>query len=188
VRRASHGQIGLLQVPLAFAAMMQKELKRDKFHGVTDFARTLSLVSAGYFVADMAIILKHYKEHGVEPLAHAIICVNFFVFSAVKRKMQYFVPRTLMFECSTPFVHLRWFLHALGRSKTRLYKMNGLAMIGAFAACRVFYGTSASASRLCISSAYRSVHLCIPLLLIEFVTLPKTHQSREECRIGVHAH
>lgn len=130
-----------MQVPLAFAAMMQKELNRDKFHGVTSFARTLSLVSAGYFIADMSIILKHFKEHGAEPLAHAVICVTFFVFSAVKRKMQYFVPRTLMFECSTPFVHLRWFLHALGRSKTRFYKINGLTMIGVFAACRVFYGT-----------------------------------------------
>jgi TLC domain len=132
-----------LQVPLAFAALFQKKLNDDKMHGVTSYARALSLVSAGYFVADTSIVLKHFKEHGPEPLAHAIICVTFFVFSALKEKMQYWVPRTLMFECSTPLVHLRWLLHALGRSKTPFYKVNGLAMIGVFAACRIIYGTRA---------------------------------------------
>jgi TLC domain len=138
----SHAAVSL-QVPLAFAALFQRELNNDKMHGTTEYARAISLVSAGYFVADTSIILKHFKEHGPEPLFHAVICVTFFVYSAAKHKMQYWVPRTLMFECSTPFVHLRWLLHALGRSKTRGYKINGLAMIGAFFACRIVYGTRA---------------------------------------------
>ena len=128
---------------MAIAALFQPALNNDRMHGVTPYARWLSLISAGYFITDVCIVAKHFKEHGVEPLCHALICITFFGFSALKRRMQYFVPRVLMFECSTPFVHARWLLHALGKSKTRAYKRNGLAMIGAFFVFRVCYGTRA---------------------------------------------
>jgi hypothetical protein len=152
------------QIPLAFAALFQERLNRDKMHGVTSYARTISLLSAGYFLTDTCIVLSHFKEHGAEPLAHALICVTFFVFSATKERMQYFVPRVLMFEISTPFVHLRWLLHALGRSRTRLYKANGIAMISAFFGTRVIYGTSVH-PLLCRGLPLLScVQRCIPLI------------------------
>jgi hypothetical protein len=133
-----------MQIPMAIAALFQKALNVDRMHGVTDYSRWLSLISAGYFITDISIIFKHFNEHGPEPLIHAVICVVFFCYSAVKRRMQYFVPRLLMFEVSTPFVHMRWLLHkCLGKANSTLYKVNGIAMMAIFFACRIVYGSCA---------------------------------------------
>ncbi len=34
-----------------------------------------------------------------------------------------------MWELSTAFVHLRWLLYKLGHTKSRLYIVNGIAMV-----------------------------------------------------------
>ena len=46
-----------------------------------------------------------------------------------------------MWELSTPFVHIRWLLSAMGRSDGRLYIANGLAMVAVFFCCRNVWGT-----------------------------------------------
>ena len=103
----------------------------------------VALLSAGYFLVDGALVVRHFREHGPEPLIHALICNTFFVYCAVRRQLLYYAARLLFFELSTPFVQIRWFLHSLGLQKTKLYKMNGIAMIASFFVCRIFWGTSA---------------------------------------------
>ena len=75
-------------------------------------------------------------------MIHATVCIAFFVMVAYKKRMQWFVPRVLFFECSTPLVHMRWLLASMGLSDTKLYKVNGIAMMSAFFVCRVVWGTS----------------------------------------------
>lgn len=45
-----------------------------------------------------------------------------------------------MWECSTPFVFMRWGLHTLGRSNSKLYLYNGLTMMAVFFLCRNVMG------------------------------------------------
>lgn len=47
----------------------------------------------------------------------------------------------LLWELSTPFVHLRWLLHKSGRDKQRIYVVNGLLMAVVFFLCRPVWGT-----------------------------------------------
>lgn len=47
----------------------------------------------------------------------------------------------LLWELSTPLVHLRWVLSQAGAGSTRLYLANGLAMVVVFFACRPAWGT-----------------------------------------------
>lgn len=49
----------------------------------------------------------------------------------------------LLWECSTPFVFLRWVLHTLGRTKDKLYLYNGLTMMAVFFLCRNVLGVGA---------------------------------------------
>jgi hypothetical protein len=49
-----------------------------------------------------------------------------------------------MWEMSTPFVHVRWLLSARGLSSSRLYLVNGLAMVAVFFCCRNLWGTYCS--------------------------------------------
>jgi hypothetical protein len=47
----------------------------------------------------------------------------------------------LLWELSTPFVHLRWLLLKSGRDKQKLYATNGLLMMVVFFLCRPVWGT-----------------------------------------------
>jgi len=50
----------------------------------------------------------------------------------------------MLWELSTPFVFMRWLLHALGRHESRLYIANGVAMIVVFFLCRNLLGAGAA--------------------------------------------
>ena len=49
----------------------------------------------------------------------------------------------LLWECSTPFVFMRWGLHTLGRTDSKLYLYNGLTMMVVFFLCRNLLGLCA---------------------------------------------
>ena len=51
-----------------------------------------------------------------------------------------------MWELSTPFVYLRWFLHNLGYAKSPLYAANGFAMLISFFLARNVFGNCKSSS------------------------------------------
>ena len=46
-----------------------------------------------------------------------------------------------MWELSTPFVYMRWFLFTLGKSGSKAYIVNGLLMVGTFFLARNVFGT-----------------------------------------------
>jgi hypothetical protein len=50
----------------------------------------------------------------------------------------------LLWELSTPFMHLRWVLYKIGKGDTELYKYNALAGMGIFFLCRVVWGNALS--------------------------------------------
>ncbi len=56
----------------------------------------------------------------------------------------------LLWECSTPFVFMRWALHTLGRTDSRLYVANGLTMMAVFFLCRNVLGLCARPCHLAI--------------------------------------
>jgi hypothetical protein len=168
-----------VQVPLAVASMFDARLNQDRVTGATPLCTFLTLLTGGYFVTESLIICRNFEEHGVEPLAHAAVCVCFFLLVAFTKKMQWFVPRVLFFECSTPLVHLRWLLQSLGLGETTFYKVNGISMMAAFFVCRVVWGTSASPLFLYIMFA-RSLlgttpHMGVWLLDVECFQLLQMH-------------
>lgn len=50
----------------------------------------------------------------------------------------------LLWELSTPFMHLRWVLYKIDKDKTKLYKYNALAGMLIFFLCRVIWGNALS--------------------------------------------
>lgn len=161
-----------MQVPLAVANMFDARLNNDRVAGTAPLCSFLTLLTAGYFCTETLIICRNYKEHGIEPLIHATVCIAFFVMVAYKKRMQWFVPRVLFFECSTPLVHMRWLLASMGLADTKLYKVNGIAMMSAFFVCRVVWGTSTP-----LLLPYRAMHA--PLLLSFLFLCPLTTAHRD---------
>lgn len=47
----------------------------------------------------------------------------------------------LLWELSTPFLHLSWFMLKAGAGKSRPFLINGMALVVVFFACRPVWGT-----------------------------------------------
>ncbi len=63
-----------------------------------------------------------------------------------------------MWELSTPFVYMRWFLFTLGKSGSKAYIINGLLMVGTFFVARNVFGTCESSH---LSPSRQSDDLCV---------------------------
>lgn len=71
----------------------------------------------------------------------------------------------MLWECSTPFVFMRWGLHALGRADSKLYLYNGLTMMAVFFLCRNVMGVGehhplAGLPVPCVISDLIQAHCC----------------------------
>ena len=56
--------------------------------------------------------------------------------------MTYYGASLLMFEASTPFLNLRWFLGQFGWTKSALYMVNTILFATVFFLARIIYGIS----------------------------------------------
>lgn len=77
----------------------------------------------------------------------------------------------LLWELSTPFVYIRWFLYKAGLDTTPLYIINGIAMMLSFAGCRNVFGT------------YMVYQYCI-----QAAALPQTGAPGELSRFNLNMH
>jgi len=100
-------------------------------------------VSFGYFAYDFCLVLSDPKMPGrAEMLLHHLLGLTMH-FSPVCIYQNFAAISCVGYLCelSTPFVNARWMLkEAGGGSGTRLYAMNGVAIVISFFACRVVGG------------------------------------------------
>ena len=81
----------------------------------------------------------------------------------------------LLWECSTPFVFMRWGLHALGRVNTKLYLYNGLTMMAVFFLCRNVMGVGKPHIMLALP-AWKELHICHGAGVL--------HECQKHCRLA----
>ncbi len=62
-----------------------------------------------------------------------------------------------MWEVSTPFVYMRWFLFTLGKSQTKAYIINGLLMVFTFFVFRNIMGVGALRTPCCAHKLLDSI-------------------------------
>lgn len=55
--------------------------------------------------------------------------------------MNYYACNFILWELSTPFLNIHWFLDKLGMTGSPIQLYNGLALISTFFSCRLVYGT-----------------------------------------------
>jgi len=55
--------------------------------------------------------------------------------------LAYYGPRFLLWELSTPFLNLNWFLERSYLKGTKIQLINGLALLASFFSARLVYGT-----------------------------------------------
>ncbi|KAI0064435.1 DUF887-domain-containing protein [Artomyces pyxidatus] len=127
----------LLIVPLAFRCLGSPQLDRDRAFGWDDSAGTLYAVTSGYFLWDTVDSLLVYE--GVGFVVHGAACFLIYI-SAFRPFLAYYGARFLLWELSTPFLNIHWFIDKTGRTGSRLQLVNGALLLTTFAVVRLLYG------------------------------------------------
>ncbi|CAK0787821.1 hypothetical protein CVIRNUC_011043 [Coccomyxa viridis] len=143
IRQAKSRLVGflhlLIQIPLAFWVMGTPELSANRLIAKTPASMAMLSISAGYFIYDAAVSIVRYE--GLAYLVHGVIAGVLYTYGALTGFLSYYGAAFLMWELSTPFVYMRWFLFTLGKTESKAYIINGLLMVGTFFVARNVFGT-----------------------------------------------
>ncbi|RIB03284.1 DUF887 family protein [Gigaspora rosea] len=124
---------------LSFPIFYQEELQKDKIFGYTAYAGNVYSIACGYFLWDAILSLYYVKEFGFGFALHGISCFSVFIF-AFRPFLNYYGSVFLMYEISTPFLNMHWFMDKLGLSDTLPHKINGICLLTSFFLARIVYG------------------------------------------------
>ncbi|KZV90080.1 hypothetical protein EXIGLDRAFT_771112, partial [Exidia glandulosa HHB12029] len=130
----------LVILPLAYSAMQAEKLNADPAFGWDPRAGLTFAVCCG-FLWDIMHTTVWFGGMGF--VAHAVACFSVYMFGFTPF-LAYFGARCLMFEASTPFLNIHWYLLKTGRSGGKLAMINGVLLLTTFFFCRLVYGTYVS--------------------------------------------
>jgi hypothetical protein len=117
-----------------------QEFKELDFFVKTETAAHYANVSAGFFIADLILCLILIEEHGFEFVIHAISALGGSLFVAMTGVGHQYFLNLLMFEASTPFLHIRSLLLEYGYGKTTIAQLNNLVFLLTFGYFRLYRG------------------------------------------------
>lgn len=137
----------------------------ERIWGYTGAAGFIQALAAGYFLWDLVVTSLNLDVFGLGTLAHAIaallvyslgfVCLSklpvFFAFCTNQNSLQrpflnYYACVFILWELSTPFLNVHWFMDKVGMTGTRAQLYNGLMLLFTFFTCRLVYGTYMSFS------------------------------------------
>jgi len=124
-------------IPLAIRCLDSPTLSADRAFGWDERAGTLFAVTAGYFLWDTIDMIIHFEALGF--VAHGTAC--FFVYFLCFRPfLAYYGVRCLLWEGSTIFLNVHWYMDKSGFSGSRLQTINGVFLLASFTALRIVFG------------------------------------------------
>jgi len=127
----------LVAVVLASRCLSLKSLDQDRAFGTDPNASFLLAITIGYFIWDVFETILNFSEVGF--VAHGVACLSIFLL-ATRPFVHYYVVRFLLWEVSTIFLNLNWFLDKVGKTGSQLQLINGFALLGTFFVFRLVLG------------------------------------------------
>ncbi|CCK69868.1 Tda4p KNAG_0D01160 [Huiozyma naganishii CBS 8797] len=110
-----------------------------------EYCSMLTSVSAGYFIWDMIVCCTNYSLYGWQFVLHAAVAL-YGSLVPLSPMAQVWVPKFLLYEASTPFVNVNWFIMTLSKDRKRtvvpmwLNALNGLCLMAVFFSVRIVWG------------------------------------------------
>lgn len=112
-----------------------------------DRCSMVAALTSGYFFWDLSVCIQNYDLYGPVFSAHAISSLLVF-FSSLRPFGQAWTGRFLIYEASTPFVNVNWFIITLTKLKqpvsTLLNVVNGVSLLVVFFLVRIVWGNIAN--------------------------------------------
>ncbi|KAE9394123.1 DUF887-domain-containing protein [Gymnopus androsaceus JB14] len=134
----------LIIVPMALRALSSPNLDKDRAFGWDEeTSGPLQAIASAYFVWDTIDAAINYHElgfiiHGAPHLcfrlAPMIYIMSFSPF------LSYYAARCLLWETSTIFLNIHWFLDKTNRTGTTFQLVNGIFLLATFFGVRLVYG------------------------------------------------
>ncbi|KAG9288487.1 hypothetical protein G9A89_015693 [Geosiphon pyriformis] len=129
----------ILVVILSFHLLFDENLKRDKVFGYDTYAGNVYAIACGYFLWDAMASLYQARENGYGFVLHGLCCFGVYLF-AFRPFLNYYGAVFLMFELSTPFLNIHWFMDKLGYTGSIFQLINGVVLIFVFLSVRLVFG------------------------------------------------
>ncbi|KAF8921023.1 TLC domain-containing protein [Mucidula mucida] len=124
-------------IPLAVRALNLQELEDDKAFGWNEQVGLLTAVASGYFLWDTLDAIINFIDLGF--VLHGLACLAIYV-GSFKPFLAYYAARCLLWETSTFFLNIHWFLDKTNRTGSTFQLINGLCLLVAFFVMRLVYG------------------------------------------------
>ncbi|PKY04186.1 DUF887 domain protein [Aspergillus campestris IBT 28561] len=112
----------------------------ERVYGYTGGCALVGSMALGYFVYDLIISTMHLRMFGVGMLFHAISALWVFSFG-FRPFVNYYCPIFILYELSSPFLNIHWFLDKINMTGSNLQWYNGMALLFTFFSCRLIWGT-----------------------------------------------
>ena len=112
----------------------------ERIWGYTGAEGLVQAFAAGYFLWDLLTCAIYIDIQGIGPLIHAISAtivtgIGFRPFG------MYYGMAFVLYELSTPFLNIHWFLDKLSMTGSRAQLYNGIALVFIFFMCRLVWGS-----------------------------------------------
>lgn len=102
---------------LAFEKSLSGTVK-SRLYGSTPLASAIYCFTASYFLLDLLLCICHHKIYGWQYIIHGFCSVLLYSAAVLVPYLQYYGFCFLLFEASTPFLNLTWYLKRFGYSDT----------------------------------------------------------------------
>lgn len=112
----------------------------ERVYGYTGAGGLIQALAAGYFLYDLIICTVYIKIFGVGMLFHAISALWVFSFG-FRPFLTFYGPNFLLYELSSPFLNIHWFLDKVDMTGSTAQWYNGMALLFVFFSCRLVWGT-----------------------------------------------
>ncbi|KAL8816330.1 MAG: hypothetical protein Q9191_008352 [Dirinaria sp. TL-2023a] len=108
--------------------------------GYTGASGMVQGFSAGYFLWDLITSIEDVDVHGWGALIHAasalaVTCLGFRPF------VNYYGVNLILYELSTPFLNIHWFMDKTGLTGSRAQLINGIMLLATFGGSRLVWGS-----------------------------------------------
>eukprot|EP00445_Apocalathium_hangoei_P026724 CAMPEP_0203920128 /NCGR_PEP_ID=MMETSP0359-20131031/60472_1 /ASSEMBLY_ACC=CAM_ASM_000338 /TAXON_ID=268821 /ORGANISM="Scrippsiella Hangoei, Strain SHTV-5" /LENGTH=242 /DNA_ID=CAMNT_0050847567 /DNA_START=9 /DNA_END=737 /DNA_ORIENTATION=- len=128
----------------AYALLFQDALRADLINGKWPLLHSvMAPLSIGYFVVDLTLMMVRKpspnaddKDWLASVVHHTVMLLAIGAYLWVGRG-DFVVASFMVWELSTPFVHLRWYLVRRGWKASCLYLFNGVALVVTFFLARI---------------------------------------------------
>ncbi|KAL8868401.1 MAG: hypothetical protein Q9174_005018 [Haloplaca sp. 1 TL-2023] len=120
---------------------------RERVWGYTGAGGMVQGFAAGYFAWDLLASIQDVDVHGWGALFHALSALTVSMMGFVGRSfllrpfVNYYGLNFILYELSTPFLNIHWWLDKVGMTGSTLQLVNGITLLATFAGSRLVWGT-----------------------------------------------